>query len=276
MSLETLTGSPFLSFSSLESWLTCGERYRLEKVVGVQQTKAWYLLGGSAVHEATEIIDRAYLAREGGKYDMVVPTSEEAWNAAWAKQLATLEANEEVRAGGRASKDWPEKENAAWWSHHGPVFTQAWVDWRDRVIADGWTLLEVEHAFEITLGTVPVRGFIDRIMVDDHGQVRVIDLKTGSHAPAGGLQAGIYGLGYEANTGIKPTIGQFFMNRKGQPTEPESLVKYTADQVGRWFDMARRAIEAEVFVPHVTAMCGSCSVQRFCVARGGTPPSSAQ
>ena len=268
MSLETLTGSPYLSFSSLESWLTCGERYRLEKVIGVASTKAWYLLGGSAVHEATEIIDKAYLAGEEQ------PTADEAWNTAWAKQIATLEANEEVRAGGRVSKEWPEKENAAWWSHHGPTFTQSWVDWRDKQIADGWQLLEVEHAFQIELGTVPVRGFIDRILADANGQVHVVDLKTGSHTPAGALQLGVYSLGYEANTGVKATIGEYFMNRKGQPSPSESLLKYTPEVVGKWFDMARRAIEAEVFVPHVTAMCGSCSVQKFCVARGGTPPIS--
>ena len=259
MSLETLTGSPYLSFSSLESWLTCGERYRLEKVIGVKQTKAWYLLGGSAVHEATEIIDRAFLAGEEQ------PTAEEAWATAWA--------NEEVRAGGRASKEWPDKENAAWWSHHGPTFTQAWVDWRDERLAEGWKLLEVEHAFQIDIGTVPVRGYIDRIMSDPNGQVHVVDLKTGSHTPAGALQLGVYSLGYEANTGVKATLGSFFMNRKGKPSETESLLKYTPELVGQWFDAARRAIEAEVFVPHVTAMCGSCSVQAFCAARGGTPPS---
>lgn len=275
MSLETLTGSPYLSFSSLESWLTCGERYRLEKVIGVEQTPAWYLLGGSAVHEATEIIDRAALAK-GCCEDTAIPTIEEAWDAAWAKQLSTIEDVGKVRAGGRASKQWPNKEDASWWTHHGPFLVAAWVAWKEARLLEGWTLLEVEHAFQIEIGSVPVRGYIDRIFADANGQTRVIDLKTGSHSPAGALQLGIYALGYHANTGVTPTIGQYFMNRKGEATEPESLTKYTQELVGNWFDMAKRAIEAQVFVPHVTAMCSSCSVQAFCAARGGTPPTHAK
>jgi hypothetical protein len=39
--------------------LTCGERYRLQKIEQVPEQPAWYLAGGSAVHEASEVIDHA-------------------------------------------------------------------------------------------------------------------------------------------------------------------------------------------------------------------------
>lgn len=253
MSLETLTGSPFLSFSSIESWLTCGERYRLEKIVGVERQDAWYLLGGSAVHSATEMLDK------GEQTDPQI-----AWEIAWASQVATVKDPSTVRAGGRATKEYPNKEDSRWWAVHGPDFVRAWINWRDARVNEGWTILEVEHPFEVELGGVPVRGFIDRIMADQHGQVHCVDLKTGSHAPSSALQLGIYSIGYEATTGVKPTIGFYFMNRKGEPTAAESLIKYTPELVGLWFEKARAAIEAEVFIPHASGLCKSCVVQDKC------------
>ena len=253
MSLETLTGKPHLSYSSLESYLTCGERWRLEKVIGVAQGQAWYLFGGSAVHEATEMIDK------GEETDAAV-----AFDKAWAKQIATIEDIDKVRAGGRATKEYPNKEDASWWTAKGPGLVQAWVDWMSARKAEGWELLEVEHAFDLEIGGVPLRGYIDRILADPQGQVHVVDLKTGTHAPSSALQLGIYSIGYEHNTGVKPTLGSFFMNRKGEATHTESLVRFTPELVGSWFSMARTAIEAEVFIPHASGLCKSCGVQEHC------------
>jgi len=54
-----------LSYSQLETFLSCGEKYRLSRIVGVPEEPAWYLIGGSAVHEATEAYDRALFEVEG-------------------------------------------------------------------------------------------------------------------------------------------------------------------------------------------------------------------
>lgn len=253
MSIETLTGSPFLSYSSLDSYLTCGEKYRLTKVVGVAQDPAWYLFGGSAVHTATEWIDR-------GEETSVV----EAFRKAWAQQTENIEDRAKVRAGGRVSKAWPAKENDQWWLHNGPELVQNWVTWRQVREHQGWQIRDVEYAFEMTLGTVPVRGFIDRVMVDPNGQVHVIDLKTGSHSPTSALQLGVYALAYEAGTGERPAIGAYFMNRKAELTPPESMNRFTTELVGSWFDMARTAIEAEVFIPKPSGLCRSCTVADKC------------
>lgn len=49
----------YVSYSRLSSWLSCGKRYELEKLAGVVEVPAWYFVGGSAVHQATEDFDRA-------------------------------------------------------------------------------------------------------------------------------------------------------------------------------------------------------------------------
>lgn len=253
MSIETLTGSPYLSYSSLDSFLSCGEKYRLTKVIGVAQDPAWYLFGGSAVHEATEVIDR-------GESN----SAQDAFEAAWEKQTADIEDPTKVRAGGRATKEWPNKEDAHWWRVNGPGLVQSWVTWRQVKESQGWSLLEVEFPFEMEIGSVPVRGFIDRVMADANGQVWCIDLKTGSHAPVSALQLGIYSIAYEQGTGVRPSIGAYFMNRKADITAPESMSRFTADLVGGWFDKARFAIENEVFIPHASSFCRSCVVQDKC------------
>ena len=260
-SLEALTGSKYLSFSSLESWLSCGEKYRLQKVVGVHQQQAWYLLGGSAVHEATELLDT-----------QAVDTPEEAWRQAWAKQIATVEDYSQVRAGGRVSKQWPNKENHEWWEVNGLEMVRSYQQHMHTLLTNGWTLLGVETAFELDISGVQIRGFIDRVLANPDGEVEVHDIKTGSHTPAWTLQLGTYAHGAKQGLGVTPTIGRYYMARTATLTDQASLLHYTPELLTLWFGKAREAIEAEVFVPHVTAMCGSCSVRDFCVAVGGTAP----
>lgn len=49
-----------LSPSQINSLLTCGEQYRLERVVRVPQRPMWAGIGGSVVHKLTEDLDREW------------------------------------------------------------------------------------------------------------------------------------------------------------------------------------------------------------------------
>lgn len=265
--LEAVTGRNYLSHSSLSSYLKCGEQFRLERVAGAPQGTAWYLVGGSAVHRASEMLDK------GEQADLY-----EAWRMAWvecyrddidAKGINPLD----VRAGGRASKEWPNKENADWWQHHGPIMLQQYVAWRDARFAEGWQWLAlpdgspaVELGINLELGGVLVKGFIDRVMVTDSGELIVVDLKTGSHTPASTLQLAIYALGVEHHLGVLPILGGYYMARKAELSGPSSLLHYTPELVGRWFSQVRQGIEAELFVPQPSSLCGSCTVRPYCTA----------
>lgn len=50
---------------------------------------------------------------------------------------------------------------------------------------DGKNLLASEGGFELRVGHATVRGFIDRVEQDVHGEVMIVDLKTGKSFPAG-------------------------------------------------------------------------------------------
>ena len=257
-----------MSHSSLSTWLDCGERFYLERVAGAPQSKAWYLIGGSAFHTATEWIDR-------GDMDSIAGI----WGAAWRKHLSEIDGvpDAEVRAGGKATKEWPDKENRAWWEENGPRMLGRYDSWVNARRAEGWRFFTlpdgspaVEVPIQIELDGVLVKGYIDRVMVNDDGELIVVDLKTGSHTPASALQLGIYALGMERHFGVRPILGAYYMARKGELTQPTSLLHYTPELVGKWFKQAKFAIENDVFLPHVTSMCSSCSVRQFCSAFGGS------
>lgn len=55
-----------LSPSSINSLLTCGEQFRLQRVVRVPARPMWAGVGGSVVHKLTEELDRDHFAAMKG------------------------------------------------------------------------------------------------------------------------------------------------------------------------------------------------------------------
>ena len=91
----------------------------------------------------------------------------------------------EWRAGGRVSKAWPNKEDSTWWLSNGPGMLQQWADWWERSKADGWTVWTtptgvpaIELPVMAVIGSVPLRGYIDAILVDPDGDLCLMDWKT--------------------------------------------------------------------------------------------------
>lgn len=53
---------PHLSPSQISGLLTCGEKFRLERLLRVPQRPMWAGIGGSVVHKLTEEMDREWYA----------------------------------------------------------------------------------------------------------------------------------------------------------------------------------------------------------------------
>lgn len=269
--LEILTGKNYLSHSSLTSWLDCGERYRLERIENVPQQKSWWLVGGSAFHKASEYLDL-------GTEENTAAAWKRAWDEQYAEDIPAGSDHSKIRAGGRVSKQWPEKENIDWWQETGPDMLVKYVEWRDAKFAEGWqwfrlpdgsAAIEVPVQLVLNEGTddqVLVKGYIDRVMVTDDGELLVNDLKSGSRQPASTLQLGIYAQGFARAFGVTPILGGYYMSRKAELTGPVSLLHYTPELIGRWFGMAQEGISDGIFIPHVSSFCGTCSVKPYCSA----------
>jgi RecB family exonuclease len=173
----------------------------------------------------------------------------------------------DFRAGGRASKAWPDKENREWWLEHGPKMLQSWIAWRN---GSGWQLWvtpegtpAVELSVEYTVGDSEIKMFIDRVMVTPNGELVILDLKTGSRTPSSDLQLAVYAAGIEKQFGIRPSYGVYWMAREGVTSALSSLDYLPAERVDaivKTFDLARNS---GIFLPNTTN-CFYCSVANYC------------
>lgn len=256
------TGKPeHASYSSITSWSRCGEAWRLQKIEKVTEQPAWYSAGGSAFHSATEAYD---LSPDPATFDV-----EAEWEKAFQARIADTPTPEGLswRTGGRASKEWPNKEDDAWWNHHGPQMIKEYISWR---AGSGWSLWHingepaVESGFTPTADDVVVKMFIDRIMVTPTGELVIVDLKTGKMKPQdGGLQLAFYRWGIKQVLGVDIQYGAYYMARNGILTELMDLAKFDNDYIESMVSRYWNAITHDVYVPN-TSNCGTCGVAYAC------------
>ena len=183
----------------------------------------------------------------------------------------------EWRAGGRASKAWPNKEDSSWWLTSGPKMVADWYAWWQQAKAEGWALWytptgvpAVELAVNAVLGGKMFKGYIDAIMVDPDGDVVVIDWKTGRE-PVAPVQLGMYACAIEKTIGVRPSHGSHYMARKGDLGHVYDLSVYTEQVVGQWLSRAA-LIEAQgLYIPHPSSLCSACGVRDYCSVMSENP-----
>jgi putative RecB family exonuclease len=130
---------------------------------------------------------------------------------------------------------------------------------------------------------VQIRGIIDRLELDEDGELVVTDYKTGS-APGEGWEqrslAGvhIYSLLCERVFGRRPARVQLlYLSR------PERIVAHSNDPMTRGVEVKsaavmqaiRTACERSDFRPRPGKLCDYCSFREFCPAWGGDPSQAA-
>lgn len=184
---------------------------------------------------------------------------------------------------GRASKEFPNKENPDWWAVKGPAFVQSWVNWRNNCGLKIWEFAdqetgELEPAIELEVyahgpNDLVVRSIIDRVFVDAEDQLYIVDLKSGSYTPPWPLQLALNNLGLAENFGRHARWGGFWKARTGgiHPDWHDLSIftdEWLWDQVGK----AREIRDRQLFLANPNNLCtSSCGVKDFCVAMGGKP-----
>src|SRR5438105_1891078 len=138
--------------------------------------------------------------------------------------------------------------------------------------------LELRVTAETSTGVV-IRGVIDRLELDEDGELVVTDYKTGS-APSEGWEqkslAGvhIYSLLCERMFGRRPARVQLLYLSK-----PERIITIPSDQSLRGVEVktnavmqaVRQACKRDDFRPRTSALCNYCSFQEFCPEFDGQP-----
>ncbi|MHB1137662.1 MAG: RecB family exonuclease [Microthrixaceae bacterium] len=137
-----------------------------------------------------------------------------------------------------------------------------------------------ELMLETHVGSLLVRGIIDRLEEDEHGDLIVTDYKTG-RAPSqrqeqsrlGGVH--FYAFLCERVLGRLPKrIQLVYLGSQPQiitTTPSEQSVRGMLQRVGAIWSAVERACEREDFRPKKSALCNWCSFQAYCPAFGGDP-----
>ena len=130
---------------------------------------------------------------------------------------------------------------------------------------------------------VMIRGIIDRLELDDDGELVVTDYKTGSAPNEGWEQksmAGVhvYSLLCERMFGRRPARVQLLYL-----STPEKIVTRATDQSLRGVELKSNAVMRAIrvactrhdFRPRASALCAFCSFREFCPEFGGEPGKAA-
>jgi len=236
----------------------------------------WAGIGGSTVHRVTEMID---LGDERGINELWSIVWQECYDEA-VERSPQYEPSEYYRSG-RASKDWPEKETPEWWSLKGPEFIKQWIMWRDNCGLKIWEYPdedgELKPAVEVEVWAygpedLQIRSIIDRVYVNDAGELYIVDLKTGSHTDAWPRQMAYNALGVLGTFEVQPRWAGFWKARSGGVPEWFDLSVFTEEWLWEQAWKAREIRDQQLFLAVPGNLCKSaCGVARFCVAMGGTP-----
>jgi CRISPR/Cas system-associated exonuclease Cas4 (RecB family) len=175
------------------------------------------------------------------------------------------------RRAGRKTTAKPHGEDLEWWQAEGLQQLNTYYEW---LSSSDWTFVEhngdplIEFNVSGNLGDNYVKGFIDSVMTDGE-KTMLIDYKSGSRTPFGLMQLGVYRILLRNLTGVDATHGVFWMTRKGEPTEPAPLDRYTNDYVSNIFAQFHSAVDNRVFIPNEGSHCWSCDVRSACYIQGG-------
>jgi putative RecB family exonuclease len=142
----------------------------------------------------------------------------------------------------------------------------------------------MELRLEVTVGSLTLRGIIDRLELDADGGLVVTDYKSGKvpgvmheQSRLGGVH--FYAFLCERVLGVRPSRIQLLYL-----SEPVAIVAEPSAQSVRGLEQrtsaiwkaVERACELEDFRPRPSALCGWCSFQDFCPAFGGDPAQARQ
>jgi len=169
--------------------------------------------------------------------------------------------------------------------------TAAWISEVWRRTEGLWTIENpadvvvrtVEERLEkITVGGVPMKGFVDRVDDGPNGP-EVADYKTGKRTDPGrygddqGDQIRIYVAGYEAKHGERPTRGRLLYTQHGTERDvdlsPAAMAKTLDEFAGSW-EITERLTAANRFPTKTGPLCGWCSYVKCCptaLAQGRGP-----
>jgi putative RecB family exonuclease len=137
-----------------------------------------------------------------------------------------------------------------------------------------------EELVEVVVDGLRLRGYVDRIDVSPGGEIRVVDYKTGS-IPREAFEAKalfqmkFYALVLWRTRGVVPKQLRLIYlsdtDTLSYQADGDELARFERTVQAIWKAIAKASLTGD-FRPNPSRLCGWCSHQQFCPAKGGTPP----
>jgi putative RecB family exonuclease len=133
------------------------------------------------------------------------------------------------------------------------------------------------------VGALSLRGIIDRLELDDDGELVVTDYKTG-RPPSGNYEskslAGVHFYSFlcEAVLGKRPSTIRLMYLSTGETIETtpsEQSVRFITTRTTAVWSAVERACQTGDFRPRQSRLCDFCAFQQWCPAFGGDPARAA-
>lgn len=141
----------------------------------------------------------------------------------------------------------------------------------------------LELRLEAQVGDLTLRGIIDRLDLTAEGDLVVTDYKTGrtpglqhEQSRLGGVH--FYSFLCESVLGRRPAAIRLVYLRSGEiitATPTERSVRFITTRTAAVWKAVEKACLTDDFRPRQSALCSSCSFQRWCPAFGGDPSRAA-
>jgi putative RecB family exonuclease len=167
----------------------------------------------------------------------------------------------------------------------------AFIDDAERLVRRYFTMedprrvrdIGLELRLEVTVGDLTLRGIIDRLDLDDDGELVVTDYKTGRPPMASREQSKLAGVHFYAFLcqqlfGKRPVRVQLLYLSTGETivaTPTEQSVNFLPRRTLAVWSAVEKACLAGDFRARTSALCKFCAFQRWCPAYGGDPDKAA-
>ena len=249
-----------LSPSRVEAFTSCPMAFRFASIEKLAEPPSAHMTKGSLVHRVLELL---FLAQPADR----------------SKQRATA-------AYDRAVSEY----------RVDPEFTLLGLDAaeEDAFLANAWSLVEayfamedptavreigLELRLEAEVGSLALRGIIDRLELDDAGRLVVTDYKTGRAPGLRYEQSRLSGVHFysflcERVLGQRPAAIRLMYLRTGETitaVPSEQSVRFITTRTTAVWNAVEKACTSGDFRPRPGALCNSCAFQAWCPAFGGDP-----
>jgi putative RecB family exonuclease len=137
----------------------------------------------------------------------------------------------------------------------------------------------LELRLEAPVGELTLRGIIDRLELDDDGELIVTDYKTGRAPSPNWERKSLSGLNFyaflcEALFGKRPAAIRLMYLKSGETitaTPSEQSTKFLTTRTTAVYKAVATACQRDDFRPRQSALCNYCSFQQWCPKFGGDP-----